>query len=70
MKPLIPKDKAVITPDLGEWFRHYETSETVPLADGIVNTFDGIVANTTKVFGDFAYLRIHDNRSKSPCVWA
>jgi hypothetical protein len=64
LRPLIPKDTAAITPDPGDWFRHYETSETVPLADGVIGSFDSIFSSTTRVYGDFAYLRIADNPVK------
>jgi len=64
VRPLIPKTQAIITPDLGEWFRHYETGETVPTGEGVASTFEEAMSKTQKVFGDFAYLRVDDNPVK------
>lgn len=67
VRPLIPKTGAIITPDVndGTWFRHYETSETVPLMEGIVSSYDQLASMTDKRFGDYAYLKLVDNPVKT-----
>jgi len=66
IRPLIPKTVAIITPDVndGSWFRQYECGETVPTMEGIVSSVQEYLASTTKVFGDFAYLKVIDNPLK------
>lgn len=67
VRPLIPITGAIITPDVndGTWFRQYETSETIPTMEGIVSGYDQLPSMTTKVFGDFAYLKLIDNPVKT-----
>lgn len=63
-KPFIPATKAIITPDLGNWFRHYETDELVPTQTGIFDNLQSAMGATTQIFGDFAYAALSHNPPK------
>lgn len=63
-KPFIPLTKAIITPDLGNWFRYYETDELVPTQTGIFQSLQEAMGATQTVFGDFAYAAINHNPPK------
>jgi len=66
VRPLIPKTKAIITPEVndGDWFRHYEGAEIVPTGEGPMGSLEEALGNTQTIYGDFAYLRLDDNPVK------
>lgn len=64
VRPLIPITKAIITPDVGDWFRHYECAELVPTGEGVMSSIEEALGNVQSVYGDFAYLRLDDNPVK------
>jgi hypothetical protein len=63
-RPFIPNKKAIITPDLGSWFRYMETTETIPVDTGLVGSVDEMISKTVKIYGDFAYMAVAHNPLK------
>lgn len=63
-KPYIPRNQAVITPDVGPWLRAANGSELITSFEGIRSSVDSALAEVTEVFGDFAYVKLVDNPTK------
>lgn len=63
-KPYIPKDQAIITPDVGPWLRAVNGSELITSFEGVRSSLDDAVGEITEVFGDFAYVKLVDNPTK------
>jgi hypothetical protein len=64
--PFVSKTKAIITPDVndGTWFRSIAGSEVIATGEGISNSIDQALAQTTTVYGDFSYLAVKHNPLK------
>lgn len=63
-KPYIPRDRAIITPDIGPWLRAANGSELITGFEGIRSSVDDALGDTTEVFGEFAYVKLVDNPTK------
>lgn len=61
IRPLIPKTKAVITPDVGNWFLKVQGDTLVPNKTGVVGTLQEGVNSLDMVYGDFAYVNVSQN---------
>jgi len=66
VKPIIPLNRAVITPDVteGDWFARFECNSVIPTSTGIVNGVGGYTSNTRKVAGEYAYASLVHNPIK------
>ena len=62
--PYIPRNKAILTPDVGPWLRAANGSELITGFEGIRSSVDGALQEVTEVFGDFAYVKLSDNPTK------
>lgn len=64
VKPYLPKNKAVLTPDVGPWLRAANGSELISSFEGVRPSVDAALGEITEVFGDFAYVKLVDNPTK------
>lgn len=62
--PYLPRDRAVLTPDVGPWLRAAHGSELLTGFEGIRSSLTGALQEVTEVFGDFAYVKLLDNPTK------
>jgi hypothetical protein len=62
--PYIPRNQAILTPDVGPWLRAANGSELITSFEGIRSSVDGALEEVTEVFGDFAYVKLVDNPTK------
>lgn len=62
-RPLIPKTKAIITPDPadGNWWYAKNFSETIPTGDGLIASIDEYNAKTQIVHGPYSYAQMLTN---------
>lgn len=63
-RPFIPKDQAIMTPDVGPWLRAVDGSELIAGFEGIHPGIDDAMGEISEVHGDFAYVRLVDNPTK------
>lgn len=62
--PYVPRNRAILTPDVGPWLRAANGSELITGFEGIRSSVDGALNEVTEVFGDFAYVKLLDNPTK------
>lgn len=60
-KDIIGRTKAIITPDIGDWFFNADGDELVPASEGMMNTADEAMGQVNRVFGDYSYAKLTDN---------
>lgn len=54
-KPFIPKDKAIVTPDPGQWLAQGVGLQLIPTSLDIQNSVQDVVSGWQEHWGDFAY---------------
>lgn len=63
-RPYIPRNQAVLTPEIGPWLRAANGSELITSFEGIRGGVESALSEVTEVFGDFAYVKLVDNPTK------